>query len=111
MTTMISKGDRDVSLYYDHCPTWCHAHSYGGGERTEDDEIGLPHGTSSYSATGSRVFAQLEQEDRHRRPRSEGMAEPFIAISQGDVDLVRLSRPEARSLARILTHLADLEEL
>jgi hypothetical protein len=97
----------DVSRIFDHCPSWC---VNSGTSREDQDWHDAEHATSPYSASGGRIFAHLERADDHGKPRGAGSV-PYIALSQNDLDICRMSVPEARSLARILTHLADLEEL
>lgn len=101
---------------HDWCPSWC-VDSFGeGGSRIGDcdDHDGL-HSTKPYAPSGSNVFANLQRRDR--MGDTPGPMKPedatVIVLTAGSDDSheLRLSMPEARSLARILTHLADLEEL
>ena len=100
---------------YDHCPPWCRA---GNGERMRNQlDDGHPsfHETSCYVPSGSRrVYASMQRADLHGMP-SMLNSEPDIMLSNGKDDEGRIEFlfpvSAARSLARILTHLADLEEL
>lgn len=115
---MTTTENRVQDTIHDWCPKWC-ADSFGeGGDRVGDiDDHGGFHSTSPYAPSGSNsVFANLQRRDRMGDiPGPDQPADgTMILLSDGADDSpaeLRLTIPEARSLARILTHLADLEEL
>lgn len=104
-----------ASPLHDYCPSWCRS----DGRRTFDDEYGRGgdhssrHGSAPRSPAGTDVFVMLDQEDVHGRPPAV-MADvrTAVLVAVGDDEpALHLSPPEARSLARILEHLADVAEL
>ncbi len=113
-TSPPSGWDLVTGPLYDHCPNWCA--DFASSRDANSDDHGDVHETATLRPLGSRVFAHLERPDLHGLP-SKGvgpliMQQPEVCLSAaGVVDDVRMSVPEARSLARILIHLADLAEL